>query len=345
MRWADPQWLLLLVLLPPWELWRRRVAQRAPAVLVADAAQVSVLPITARVRAHRWVAWLRLLVAALAIVALARPQLVERETKVHSRGVDLVVAIDLSTSMLAEDLASGGGARRNRLTVAKEVLAAFLQQRPGDRIGLIAFAARPYSAAPLTLDHSWLQNVVARLEAGAIEDGTAVGDAILAAVNRLRPRSATTVPAPNASPGGESRAIIVLTDGRNNAGGSEPAVAAAAARALGIRVHTIGIGSRGEAVIPVDDPLGGTSYRAVAADLDENSLREIAATTGGSYFRASDGDVLASAFAAIDRLEKRSHEHTVYFSYRELFPVLLLLAFAGGLLDLVLRSTLLQVGP
>lgn len=344
MRFHDPQMLMLLLLLPLWALLLRRRERRSAALTVADGAQAGELPVTLRARCARWLPLLRLLLLVLAIVALARPQAIEREVTVHSKGVDLVLAIDLSTSMLAEDL-SGSEPRQNRLAIAKQVLAGFLQGRRGDRIALVAFGARPYPAAPLTLDHEWLQTAVAQLNAGAIEDGTAIGEALLAALNRLRGRPAERGAGEGANAQAKSQAIILITDGRNNAGASTPQVAAAAARTLGIRVHTIGIGSTGPAVIPAEDPLGGTAYRPVQADLDEASLREIAATTGGSYFRADDHDLLARAFQAIDRLEKRPIEEKSFFSYRELFPVLLLVLLFLGIAELSLRTSVLRILP
>lgn len=345
MRFHDPQWLLLLLVLLPWALLRRRQTRGTPALPMADGAQIRALPDTLRARCGRCLPYLRLLLLALAILALARPQMVERETTVRSEGVDLVVALDLSSSMLAEDLRGSqtgkGEARQNRLTMAKAVLADFVRSRRGDRIGLVAFAARPYPAAPLTLDHEWLLEAVARLQTGAIEDGTAIGDAILAALNRLRAK-----PAQNPSQDqARSQAVILITDGRSNAGATTPMTAAAAAKALGIRIHAIGIGSRGPAVIPIDDPLGGTLYRQVQADLDEPVLRGIAATTGGSYFRADDRGSLERVVREIDRLEKRPIEEKVFFNYRELFPMLLLAVLALGMAELVLRTTLLRRLP
>jgi Ca-activated chloride channel homolog len=345
MRFHDTQWLVLLLLLIPWMLGRRARARKMPALAMADGAQLAALPDTLRARCARWLPWLRLLLLVLAILALARPQLMEREIRARSEGVDLVVALDLSTSMLAEDLWGGDPgqhrAGKNRLAIAKEVLAEFLRGRPGDRIGLVAFAARPYPAAPLTLDHVWLQAAVTRLQSGAIEDGTALGDAILAALNRLRSKPAGEWARGQA----KSQAIILVTDGRSNAGQTEPLLAAAAARTLGIRVHTIGIGSRGDAVIPMQDPLGGILYRRVAADLDEATLRAVAATTGGGYFRADDREGLARVFREIDRLEKRPLERTLYFAYRELFPGFLIAALAVGFLELALQATLFRRLP
>lgn len=336
MRFHDPQWLLLLLALIPWALLLHRRERTAPALAIADGAGLAALPETLRARCGRWLPYARLLLLSLTIVALARPQTVERETKVRSEGVDLVIALDFSTSMLAEDL-SGGEPRRNRLAIAKEVLGDFIGGRRGDRIGVVAFAARPYPAVPLTTDHVWLRGAVARLQTGAIEDGTAVGDAILAALNRLRGASAQAA--------AKSQAVILITDGRNNAGDTAPQVAAAAARTLGIRIHAIGIGSRGPAVIPVADPLGGVLYRNVQADLDEAVLGEIAAATGGRYFRADDKAGLAQVFEAIDKLEKRPLEETVYFTYGELFAPLLLGALALLVAELSLRATLLRTLP
>lgn len=340
MRFQDPQFLLLLLLLLPWMLLRLRRERGMPVHRIADGARVASLPDTPRARSARYLPFLRLLILVLAILALARPQVMERETRVRSEGVDLVVALDLSTSMLAEGT-QGSEPRKNRLTMAKEVLAEFVRGRSGDRIGLIAFAARPYPAAPLTLDHEWLQAAVARLETGAIEDGTALGDAILAALNRLWDASGNSLDDRRM----KSRAVILITDGRGNAGTVSPRMAASAARTLGVRVHAIGIGSRGPAVIPVEDPLGGILYRRVEADLDETVLREIAAATGGGYFRADDRDVLARVFREIDRIEKRPMEEKVFFSYRELFSPLLLGVLLLGMAELTLRTTLLRKLP
>lgn len=344
MSFHNPQLLWLLLLLIPWALLRRRQAGRTAALKTADETSIASLPDTLRAHIARSLPYLRLMILALSILALARPQTVEREIEVRSKGADLVVALDLSTSMLAEDL-QGVEPRKNRLAMAKEVLADFIRGRSGDRIGLIAFAARPYPAAPLTLDHAWLQAAVARLESGAIEDGTALGDALLTALNRLRTRPADGLSPPRAANRVASQAVILITDGRNNAGTASTQLAAAAARTLGVRVHAIGIGSRGQAVIPMEDPLGGTLYRQVQLDLDESVLREIAAATGGRYFRADDHGSLEQVFREIDQLEKRPIEEKVHFTYRELFPAVLLGVLALLLLEQILRATWLRTFP
>lgn len=346
MRFHDPLWLLLLLALIPWLLLRRRRARGQPALVVADWGQVGALPLTWRARLAPYLPWLRLLLLVLAILALARPQTVERESRVLGEGVDLMVALDLSTSMLAED-PRAGEPRANRLAMAKDVLGEFIRGRRGDRIGLVVFAARPYPAAPLTLDHAWLEAALARLRTGDIEDGTAIGDALLAALNRLRGKVAVgKVAEGKVSPGRSgSQAIILITDGRSNVGATTPQLAASAARTLGIRIHVIGIGSRGMAVIPIDDPLGGTRYRQVQADLDEAVLGEIATITGGGYFRADDRGGLSRVFQAIDRLEKRPLEEKVHFTYGELFPPLLLGALLLLMAESTLRATLLRTLP
>ncbi len=331
MRFHDPHILLLLLALLPLALLLRRSAAQAPSLAVADGDRLMQLPETFRSRMAPRLPWLRLLAAALLIVALARPQAVTRETSILTKASDLMIALDLSSSMLAVDSAQGG-AGKNRLTAAKEVLADFLSKRPGDRIGLVAFAARPYPAAPLTLDHGWLRGAVERLQVGSLEDGTAIGDGLLAALNRLRK-----------GPEG-SRAVILITDGRNNSG-SPPDQAAAAAAALGIRVHTVGIGSTGPAFFPTEDPLGGISYRRIEADLDESSLRRIAAVSGGSYQRADDKQGLERVLTEIDKLEKRPSEQKIYFSHRELFPYFVVIALILFLTGQLLGLTLLRRVP
>jgi Ca-activated chloride channel family protein len=335
MKLHDPNWLWFLLLLPflAWSLQRRLA--RTPALRLGHAGLYDSLPDTARARVARLLPWLRLLVIALALLALARPQELAREAGVKSRGVDLMLTLDLSTSMLAED-ARAEPPRINRLNMAQAVIKDFLAGRPGDRIGLMAFAARPYPASPLTLDHAWLQATVARLKAGDIEDGTALGDALLAALNRLRGK------APDQR---RHQAVILVTDGRSNAGATPPELAAAAAASLGIRVHAIGIGAAGPAVIPIENPLGGILYRRVRADLDEATLQAVAARTGGRYFRADDPAMLARVFREIDQLEKAPIEEKARNIWREWFAIPLLAAFCLFFLEALLRASWLRRLP
>lgn len=335
MSFHDPLWLAALLALPFWLIHRRR---RSVVPALALAGMVATPPpATWRTRLVRLQPWLMPLALALLIVALARPQTITRHSEEQRLGVDLVAVLDLSTSMLARDLPDPRAAPGpDRLSMAKTVLADFLGGRPGDRIGLVVFAARPYTAAPLTFDHDWLRTTVARLQAGSLEDGTAVGDALLAALNRLGGRRQP------GEAGHASRAVILITDGRDNAGQTPPAVAAAAARSLGIRVHAIGIGSRGQAVIPMQDPLGRSVLRQIDLDLDEASLRQVADLTGGGYFRADDQAMLARVFREIDRMEKQPRIQKMHSATREAYPPWLLAALGLGLASLVLRATLMR---
>ncbi|MFZ4855167.1 MAG: vWA domain-containing protein [Desulfuromonadaceae bacterium] len=331
MTFLDPAALLLLIpaLLLSGCAWRKKSNSQSmfPALsLFTD------IPPTTRSRCAAMLPAVRILAIILAVIALARPQLQLRETTVTSRGIDLVLVLDVSTSMLAVDRTASAN-DRSRFQIAKDVTRDFISRRSGDRIGMIVFAARPYPAAPLTLDHQWLDGVLDQLEIGSIEDGTALGDGLLAAVNRL-----------HASPAA-NRAIVIITDGRNNVGAVQPLVAAQAAHALGIRVHTVGIGGEGVAAFPVENPLGGVTYRQVTADLDEATLRGIAGTTGGRYYRAADGASLQGVFAEIALLERRPIEEKVSVSYRELYSPVLLTVLTLLVADTLLRTTWLRRNP
>jgi Ca-activated chloride channel family protein len=324
--------LVLLVLFPLAVILLLRRKRPAAVIPFPVIALLFPLPKTLCLRMAQLLPWLQVAALIFMIVALARPQLTRTETTITSRGVDIVVALDLSSSMLAVDRDTTDRSR-SRLVIAREVTRDFIARRPGDRIGFVAFAARPYPIAPLTLDHDWLTAVLDRLEIGSVEDGTALGDGILSAVNRLR-----------SSPAG-SRTVVVLTDGRSNVGENVPRTAAAAAQALGIRVHTVGIGATVPALFPVENPLGGVIWRKVSANLDEATLREIAEVTGGTYFRADNAATLRSVFQEIDRLEKRTIEEKQSGSVRELYPPLVLAALILFLFAQTLRSTWLRVIP
>ena len=324
--------LALLLLLPLALLLASRRSRPECALPFPAAADLPGLPVTVRQRVARLLPLLRTLALVLAVIALARPQLVNTETTLVSQGIDMVLAIDLSTSMLAVDR-DPATAQRSRLATAKEVAGAFIARRASDRIGLVAFAARAYPAAPLTLDHGWLGSVLESLDVGRIEDGTALGDGLVAALNRLRNSPL------------DNRVAIVITDGRANAGVVAPRDAAAAARALGIRVHTVGIGGKGAAVFPVADPLGGVAWRQVRAELDEATLREIAAATGGRYFPAASAADLSAVFREIDTLEKATIEQQTSRSTEELFPPLVLVVMLIVMAECALRTLWLRTLP
>ena len=328
---AHPWFLLLLLLLPMAAWWRGR--QGKPAAFLYSSVQlVSGVANINRSGAGRTLAALRWLTLALFIIGMARPQFVESETAVKASGIDIVVAIDLSGSMEAEDFELNRQ-RVNRLVIAKDVLKKFVEKRPGDRIGLVAFAGKAYVAAPLTLDHDFLQMNIDRLELRTIEDGTAIGSGLSAAINRLRDLKA------------KSKIVILLTDGQNNAGKVPPQVAAEAAKTLGYRVYTIGAGTRGSAPFPQVDAFGRRVYVNMPVDIDEDTLKEVAQTTGGRYFRATDTPSLQQIYDEIDQLEKSPQEGLQYLEYHELYvwlalPALLLLAG-----EALLAHTWLRVLP
>lgn len=323
MTFAHP-WILLLLLAVPALGWLRRRLARDSAFLYSSTQLTQgvafLRPSFAAVTLRR----LRWLALALLVVALARPQRPEGEARVTASGIDIVIALDLSMSMAAEDFELQGR-RANRVAAAKDVIERFIARRPNDRIGLVAFAGNAYVAAPLTLDHQFLLQSLGRLRLGLIEDGTAIGSGLSAALNRLR-----DVPA-------RSRVVILMTDGQNNAGKVTPELAAEAARALDVKVYTIGVGTRGVAPMPQVDAFGRTRYVQVEVDIDEATLQRIAETTGGRYFRATDSRSLREIYAEIDRLEKSEVETRQYVQFEELFGwfavpglVLLLMEFVLG---------------
>ncbi len=253
MRFASP-WLIALAVIIPLVLRARRHARDAAVRFPSLAVLRAVAPAGAGRRRIILVA-LRALALGLIVVALARPQLGSAQTRIHREGVDVVLAVDVSGSMLAEDFTLGS-ARASRVDVVKSVVKEFVAARPEDRIGLVLFAARPYTQCPLTLDHGWLLQNLDRAKVGMIEDGTAIGSALATAVNRLRPSTA------------KSKFIVVLTDGENNAGKITPQTAADAATALGIKVYTVGAGTRGLAPYPTQDMFGNKVYRPMQVDTD-----------------------------------------------------------------------------
>jgi Ca-activated chloride channel family protein len=312
---GKPLFLLLLFLIPALAVARGMFRLRG-GILFSHVGLVAGLP---RGRAA-W-AWLpralEYAILALLIIALARPQKGEAERKVVSEGLDIVLAVDISSSMKAEDFRPG-----NRLDVAKRVAREFIQGRVEDRIGLVVFAADSYTQCPVTVDHDVLLELLDDVTFGDIKDGTAIGMALANSLARLK-----DVPAP-------SKVVILLTDGRNNAGSVDPLTAASMARALSVRVYTIGVGSEGEAPFPVDDPVFGRRYVQVPADVDDMTLAAIADSTGGLYFRATDPEALAIIFTKIDEMERRPVEMAEYVSRRDLgvwavWPALGFLALQG----------------
>ena len=275
---------------------------------------------------------MRCAVIVLSILAFSRPQSPVSDSKIQTEGIDIVLTLDCSTSMLAEDFQLAGK-RRSRIDVIKSVVKDFVVGRHNDRMALVAFAFRAYTVCPLTLDYGWLIKNLERIKAGFIEDGTAIGSGIAASLNRLKNTKA------------KSKVIILLTDGRNNAGDISPLVAAEAAKALKIKVYTIGAGARGLAPYPVKDFWGNTVYQEIKIDIDEDTLKKIAEITGAKYFRATDTESLKAIYKEIDRMEKTPVEQSGYLEYNELFPLFLIPALVLLLLEIVLSNTVLRRIP
>lgn len=319
----DPLWLLALAALPllVWLRGRRRV----PVLLVPFSAAWHRPSLAAF---SRWPVVFAFFGLALLTVALARPQRVEDRREVRSQGYDIMLSIDLSGSMLAEDYEKDGE-RINRLQAIKPVIQAFINDRPNDRIGIVVFSGRAYTLAPLTFDHDWLAKQTDRLKIHMIEDGTAIGDGLGVALTRLEQAKRES--------GGKRQGafIVLLTDGVNNRGSLSPEQATQIAKARGVPVYTIGAGKDGYVPFPVGvDASGRKIYRTMLSDLDEGALHEISDTTGGHFFRAVDTDTIESAFKAIDRAQKIEFQSKSYLITTELFywpavPALLALLLAA----------------
>jgi Ca-activated chloride channel homolog len=323
MSFARPWLLLLLLLLPLWWLRRRRGGAAVaysdvsiPAAAVADASIVLLPPI------------FRALALAAFIVAATGPRLGGDTVEVKKEGISIVIALDVSSSMLAEDFAPA-----NRLEVAKRQAIGFVRGREADRIGLVAFAGEALTQVPITLDYPVIEQAIMDLRIGSLEDGTAIGSGLATAVNRLRR-------AP-----GKSKVVLLLTDGENNKGLIDPRTASATAAAFGVKVYTIGVGTEGEAPIPTGRGLGGFRYEVLPVRIDEVLLKEIAQQTGGRYFRAKDSEALSRIFRQIDELEKTPVQVTRYARYDERTRPLLLLGLGALALELVLGATLVVRVP
>ena len=248
------------------------------------------------------------------------------ETKITTEGIDIVLAVDVSGSMMAEDFQMDGK-HRNRLYVVKEVVRDFIKGRQNDRIGIVTFAGRPYTLCPLTLDYGWLFQQLDQAKIGMIEDGTAIGSAIATATNRLQTSTA------------KSRIIVLLTDGRNNAGRVDPITAADAAAALNVKIYTIGAGTKGLAPFPSRDFFGNRIYRQMKIEIDDESLRKIAQKTEGTYFRATDTASLREIYKEIDEMEKTKIEATEYLEYKEFYPYILISAIISFIVGIGLSNT------
>lgn len=323
LRFANPEFLSLLVFIPIIVFWYLRKNIRTGTLKYSNLGLVKNVDQFSSKKKYRHANFvLRLLALALLIVGVARPQSGHTEEEVITEGIDIVLALDISSSMLAEDFKPN-----NRLEAAKLVATDFIKGRTNDRIGMVVFAAKSFTQCPLTLDYGILIDFINDIEIGMIEDGTAIGMGIANAVNRLKDSKA------------KSKVVILLTDGQNNRGQLDPITAAKVAKAFGMRIYTVGVGKRGEALYPVDDPVFGKRYVRMPVQIDEKMLKEIAKITRGSYFRATDKASLDKIFREIDALEKTKIEVKQYTRYKELFANYLLLALGLVVGEVVLSHT------
>lgn len=265
----------------------------------------------------------RVLAVTLLIIVLARPQATDKFQNTSTEGIDIVLALDISGSMLARDF------RPDRLEASKSVATEFISGRPYDRIGLIVFSGESFTQCPLTTDHAVLINLLREIQSGMIEDGTAIGMGLATAVNRIKDSQA------------KSKVIILLTDGVNNRGEIAPATAAGIAKTFGIRVYTIGVGTQGMAPYPVQTPYG-LQYQDMPVEIDEGILQDISKTTGGKYFRATDNDKLVQVYNEIDKLEKSKIDVRQFSRKEEKFLFPAILAFCLLILEVIIRNTLFR---
>lgn len=329
---AAPWWLLGLLAIPLLA-WLRGKAGRESAFVYSSLTLVKGITELSRSRAGSFLLNLRWFALALLFIGMARPQIAGGQAPLRASGIDIAVAVDLSGSMIAEDFELRGE-RVNRLTMLKDVLASFIEQRTSDRIGLVAFASEAFIAAPPTLDHDFLRRVLERLELGVIDgQQTAIGSGLSAAVNRLRELKS------------KSRIVILMTDGQNNAGSIPPLTAAEAAASLGVKVYTIGVGTRGYAPVPAKDAFGRKVYVRQAVDIDEDTLKKVADKTGGKYYRADSTETLRRVYAEIDQLEKTEAELKRFAYYEELMSWFVLPGLGLLALEIILGQTVWRKLP
>jgi len=329
MRFANPLFLMLLAIVPLmlWDYFRHS-KEREASILYSDISIIKDIQPSFRVRYRHLPMILKILAISIFILALARPQAGQKEEEIITEGIDIMLTLDTSSSMKAEDFKP-----QNRLGAAKEVMSEFIRSRKNDRIGLVVFAQHSFTQCPLTLDYGVLLDLLDSIDIGIIEDGTAIGTAIANSVNRLRDSKA------------KSRVMILLTDGINNAGKIDPQTAAKTARALDVKIYTIGAGKPGGAMYPVEHPIFGKRYVQMDTEIDEALLKEIAEETGGMYFRAKDEKGLSEIYETIGKLEKTEIETKEYANYHELATGFILPGFIVFLLGTILGNTVLRKIP
>lgn len=327
----DPLLLLLLLILPLYIWWSIRRSGKG-GMKYSSVSELKKLKPARTVRLRFIPLFLRTAALFLIVVSLARPQKGIEHTKMPTEGIDMELIIDVSTSMLAEDFTLKGK-RQNRLEAVKSVVQDFIRGRYNDRIGMVIFAGRAYTQCPLTMDYGILLQFLEQAKIGSVEDGTAIGSAIAVGLNRIK-----DVP-------GKTKIMILLTDGRNNAGKVDPLTAAEMARTLGVKIYTIGAGTKGLAPYPTQDFFGNKVYQRIRVDIDEATLKKIAQITGGKYFRATDTKSLKEVYQEIDELEKTEVEVKIYMEYSELFPYFLLPGLFLLIAGVIISNTWLRRLP
>lgn len=324
--WAEPQYFWLLLLVPVLAaiqfLWKKRSAHFKHSYLGRE----KPLPITWKARLVHLPFLLRLVALAAVVLVLARPQSTLRREQVSRNAIDIVISLDISSSMLAQDF------KPDRIQAAKKISRQFIAKRPEDRIGLVIFAGESFTQCPVTTDHAVLLNLLDEVKTGMLQDGTAIGMGLATAVERLKESEA------------KSKVIILLTDGVNNSGFVDPRTAAEIARAFGVRVYTVGVGTMGQAPFPMQTPFG-VQMQMVDVEIDEKLMEEIAETTNGKYFRATNNRKLEEIYDEIDRLEKTLIQVMEFSRYSEEFLPLALIALGALLLEFLLRYLIIKKIP
>jgi Ca-activated chloride channel family protein len=325
--WENPELLYLLLVIPllvVWYWFRQKVNN--PTLRFSETQAFEGMKPTLKTYLIHGMFALRIITLALIIIALARPQSVSTKQNVHIEGIDIVMSLDVSGSMLARDF------RPDRLEAAKEVAEEFIAKRPNDRVSLVIFSGEAFTQVPLTTDHQMISNIFEEVKSGMIEDGTAIGDGLATAVSRLKNSDAI------------SKVIILITDGVNNSGSVDPVSAAEMANMFGIRVYTIGIGTKGMAPYPVQTPFG-TQMQQMEVQIDEELLQKIAGMTGGRYFRADNNKKLKEIYKEIDTLEKSRIDVQEFRKKHEAFLPFALLAFVALFLEITLRYLVFRRFP
>lgn len=325
---AHPGFLYLLLVLIPmigWYIWKQ--GDFHAAIKISSVAGFMKAPKTYKYYFRHSLFGLRVLAVAMLVVALARPQSTNSWQNVTTEGIDIVLAMDISGSMLAEDF------KPNRLEASKEVAQEFIKARPNDRIGLVLFSGESFTQCPLTIDHAVLLNLFKNIKSGMIEDGTAIGNGLANAVTRIKDSDA------------KSKVIILLTDGVNNMGEIAPVTSAEIAKTFGIRVYTIGVGTQGMAPYPVRTPWGTTQYQNMEVEIDEDVLKDIAGLTDGKYFRATSNKTLKEIYHEIDRMEKAKINVTNFSKRKEEYFLWALIAGILIFIEILLKNTILKNVP